>query len=284
MKKISLLLILCLLICLCSCGSKTDEEETTTEGVTYDSIYVEDVNGDYVPAFDGVEQSKFDPKLFVKDEKDRMIYSDSSVKTASGIDVSEFQGEIDWEKVRADGIDFVILRAGCRGYGPSGLIYGDDKFLENYEAARAAGLEVGAYFFSQAISPEEAVEEAQFVIDLVEGLELTYPIAYDWEHVEDETARTADMTGDEITACGKAFCETVEQAGYTPQIYFNCEHGYFGYDLPEVNRFDFWLAEFNDLPTFFYNYTIWQYSETGTVDGIDSTVDMNIAVFPYMQG
>lgn len=283
MKKLALLLAALLLLSFCSC-SADETEPTTEEGITYDSIYVEDVNGTYVPAFDGVEKSKLDPKKFMKDSKDRMIYSDPSVRTFAGIDVSEFQGYVDWEKVKADGIDFVMMRAGCRGYGPSGLVYEDDMFDYNCRKAREAGLEVGAYFFSQAITPEEAKEEAEFVLSMVEELDISYPIAYDWEHVEDESARTHDMTGEEITACGKAFCETIAAAGYKPIIYFNCEHGYFSYDLPEVRDFDFWLAEFGSIPTFFYDYTIWQYSEVGTVDGIDSTVDMNVAVREYAVG
>lgn len=174
-----------------------------------------------------------------------------------------------------------MLRVGYRGYGQKGIMGKDDKFDSNYEGAKKAGLKVGAYFFSQATNESEAREEADFVLDAVRDCPLDYPIAYDWEFVDNDEARTNGMTSEDITVCAKAFCEAIKSAGKVPVIYFNCETGYFNYDLPQVKDYDFWLAEYYDTPSFYYNYKMWQYSKTGSVDGISGDVDMNISIVDF---
>lgn len=280
--KIIAVLTAALLVCtVCAFGAyRVVKRLNFSTGITTETP-VTDISGRIIPNHTDIAKSVLSPEFFVRDSKGRMTYSDSSVKTYTGIDVSVFQGDIDWDAVKNDGIDFVMLRVGYRGYGQKGIMGKDDKFDSNYEGAKKAGLKVGAYFFSQAANESEAREEAAFVLDAVRDCPLDYPIAYDWEFVDNDEARTNGMTSEDITVCAKAFCEAIKSAGKVPVIYFNCETGYFNYDLPQVKDYDFWLAEYYDTPSFYYNYKMWQYSNTGSVDGISGDVDMNISIVDF---
>lgn len=280
--KIIAVLTAALLVCtVCAFGAyRVVKRLNSSTGITTEPP-VTDISGRIIPNHTDIAKSVLSPEFFVRDGKGRMTYSDPAVKTYTGIDVSVFQGDIDWDAVKNDGIDFVMLRVGYRGYGQKGIMGKDDKFDSNYEGAKKAGLKVGAYFFSQATNESEAREEAAFVLDAVRDCPLDYPIAYDWEFVDNDEARTNDMTSEDITVCAKAFCEAIKSAGKVPVIYFNCETGYFNYDLPQVKDYDFWLAEYYDTPSFYYNYKMWQYSKTGSVDGISGDVDMNISIVDF---
>ncbi len=276
--KIRMISVFCLLLLLSGCSFLFPQEPVAEE---YKSYYATDVNGEFVPVHENVEESTLDPKLFFADESGRMFYSDADQLLLTGIDVSVFQGDIDWEKVAEDDIDFVMLRVGYRGYGAKGIMEIDANFMKNYNAAVNSGLDVGVYFYSQATNAAEAVQEANLVLETIKGLKITYPVAYDWEYVDNAVARTAGMTGAEITDCAKAFCDTVSAAGYTPIIYFNCEIGYFEYDLSSLADYDFWLAEYGSYPSFLYDYKMWQYTADGRVEGIQGAVDVNICLVDY---
>ncbi len=280
MKRIFVLFVV-LSVALCSCSFSLFQEPETTTTTEYVSPYAVDINGQLVPKHEDVSESTLDPMLFDFDENGRAIYKDDGQKILTGIDVSVFQGYIDWNAVAEDGIDFVMLRVGYRGYGEKGIMGIDDRFYQNYDGAVAAGLDVGVYFYSQALNAEEAVEEAQFVLETLGELDLSYPVAYDWEHVDDEAARTKDMTNDKITECAIAFCEEIEKSGRKAIIYFNCEIGYFEYNLKKVESFDFWLAEYEKYPSFVYDYKMWQYTDKGSVNGINGDVDLNISTVDY---
>ncbi len=249
----------------------------------YESPYATDINGEFVPVHDDVDESVLDPKLFYADENGRMSYRDEARTYLTGIDVSVFQGNIDWEEVAADGIDFAILRIGYRGYGSKGIMGIDDNFYKNYDGAVDAGLKVGVYFYSQAMNAEEAREEARYVLSALGERELQMPVVYDWEYVDNAEARTADMTSEQITECAVNFCNEIEQSGREVMIYFNREIGYFEYDLTSISGYDFWLAEYSEYPSFIYKFNMWQYTDSGTVKGISSTVDMNIYFPPVVQ-
>ena len=280
--KIIAVLTAALLVCtVCAFGAyRVVKRLNSSPGITTEPP-VTDISGRIIPNHTDIAKSVLSPELFVRDGNGRMTYSDPAVKTYTGIDVSVFQGDIDWDAVKNDGIDFVMLRVGYRGYGQKGIMGKDDKFDSNYEGAKKAGLKVGVYFFSQATNESEAREEAAFVLDAVRDCPLDYPIAYDWEFVDNDEARTNGMTSEDITVCAKAFCEAIKSAGKVPVIYFNCETGYFNYDLPQVKDYGFWLAEYYDTPSFYYNYKMWQYSKTGSVDGISGDVDMNISIVDF---
>ena len=218
---------------------------------------------------------------FSLDERGRIAYGRDGISARTGIDVSFYQQEIDWPAVAADGIDFAILRLGYRGYTQGGLMQ-DKQFGQNLQGALDAGLDVGVYFFSQAITPEEAAEEAGYVLSVLDGAALAYPIAFDWEHVSEPEARTKDLTGEELTQCAKAFCARIREGGYEPAVYFNQTLGYLHYDLRELTDCALWLAEYGSRPDFYYHFDLWQYSHTGTVAGIEGNVDLDLDLRPTL--
>ena len=224
---------------------------------------------------DGVPVNRYDNAAFVKTDG-RMEYVGGDRASLAGVDVSSHQGTVDWAKVAADGIDFVIIRCGGRYYG-SGKVFEDKQFKSNIQGALDAGLQVGVYFFSQAITPEEARQEADYTLSLLESYPITCPVVYDWEPITfAEGARTDQLEHEVLTQCAAAFCQRVAQAGYTPAVYFNQEMGYFSFDLKELSPFQFWLAEYDSYPSFYYGFTLWQYTHEGRVDGIQTPVDWNL--------
>lgn len=202
---------------------------------------------------------------------------------AEGIDVSEHQGLIDWEAVAAEGVDFAIIRAGYRGYSEGGLFV-DKYFFENMNGAVENGIDIGIYFFSQATSVEEAVEEAQFLMGEMLSLYVpetfSLPIFFDWETIGIEAARTDNVDGTTLTDCAIAFCDTIRAAGYEAGIYAYRNLGYYSYELPRLTDYTWWIAALGDFPDFYYKHSLWQYSVTGQINGIAGDVDRNMMFTP----
>ena len=192
-----------------------------------------------------------------------------------GIDVSKYQQNVDWEIVADSGISFVMIRIGGRGYGQAGNLYTDELAQSHYQGARAAGLKVGAYFFSQAISVEEAREEARYALQLTEEWALDMPIVFDWEYVSD-TARTANTDAETVTACAAAFCDTILAAGKQPMIYVRPELNKL--HLEQLAAYDHWVAWYSDTMDYTNEFAMWQYTKTGKVPGISGNVDINLYV------
>ncbi len=246
--------------------------------ITYDSY----VGYSWVPVLPGVKTNSYDKNGFSVDDEYRMSYkADGEVSSYFGIDVSSHQGDIDWNAVRADGVEFAILRIGVRGYGEEGNIRLDEKFIQNYDGARDAGIDIGVYFYSQAISVDEAIEEAKFVLEQLDGRKLEYPVAFDWEPVDstvdDTPPRTEDVMPGTLNLAARAFCETIEDAGYKAMIYTNKKMAYLKYDLRLFDGYPVWLALYNTDMTYYYDFDIWQYG-FARVDGIEGDVDVDIAM------
>lgn len=198
----------------------------------------------------------------------------SKAETVLGIDVSAHQGEIDWNQLAAAGVKFAIVRIGYRGYVYGGL-RADDYYLQNITGAQAAGIQVGAYFFSQALSVGEAREEAEFALQLLEGIELDLPLVFDWESMGEES-RTSEIWPRTLTNITKTFCETVKAGGYKPMIYFNSNQARDLMHMEELTDYPFWLAMYDITMEFPYKFQIWQYSNKGKLPGIQSNVDLNL--------
>lgn len=226
---------------------------------------------------DPVPQNKYDGEAFAV--TDGFLTYGAGVSLV-GVDVSSYQQKIDWERVAGAGVQFAMLRAGYRGYTEGGL-FEDEYFRQNAEQALAAGLEVGVYFFSQAVSEEEAEEEGRFVLELIKGYDITYPVVFDWERQYGETSRTENVDGGTMTACAVAFCEVIEEAGYLPMVYFNPAMGYDELDLERLMEWPFWLAHYTEgweFTGFKYDFAMWQYTEDGQVAGIEGEVDLNLCL------
>lgn len=233
--------------------------------------------GDHVlTPLEGMPLNPYDRAAFTVDSRGRVSYEKDGKRARTGVDVSTYQGEIDWQAVAADGIDFAILRLGYRGYTEGGLFM-DQTFEPNLRGALDAGLDVGVYFFSQAITPEEAEAEAAFILNAIGDYEVACPIAFDWEPITPgSAARTDGLDNDTLTRCAEAFCVKIREAGHTPAVYFNQSLGYLRYDLRELTEYDLWLAEYDAKPDFYYHFDLWQYSHTGQVNGIQGDVDMDL--------
>ncbi len=206
-------------------------------------------------------------------------YDGAGYTLKRGIDVSDHQKEIDWQSVADSGVEFAILRCGWRGYTAGGLNV-DEHFLANYEGAKAAGLDVGVYFFSQATTLEEGAEEARFVLETLEGRALDLPVYFDWEEVDAADARTNDVPGSVVTDACLEFCRIIEEGGYEAGVYTYLNLGYFTYELDRLAGLPIWLGDPGSAPEFYYDHQIWQYSFTGSVPGIEGDVDMNVIYVP----
>ena len=203
-------------------------------------------------------------------------YTGSDYDALRGVDVSEHQLDIDWKQVAASGVDYAYIRVGWRGYTEGGL-FEDAYFERNIQGALDAGLHVGVYMFSQAVTVQEAIEEADFVLEHIGKYNVTLPVVFDWEKIEAAEARSHGLTMELRTDCARAFCETVKNAGYVPCVYFNRNLGYYGYDLTRLTDYEFWFSlPESGFPNFYYACDMWQYSFTETVPGISEPTDMNL--------
>lgn len=209
-------------------------------------------------------------------------YEDGKQTSYVGVDISKFQDYVDFVKVKKAGIDFCMIRLGARGYGTGQLIL-DEYFTDNIKRATDAGLEVGVYFFSQAITVEEAVEEANMVLENLKEYQITYPVAFDMETIENDTARTDELTKTDRTAITKAFLDTIAAAGYKTIIYGNKEWLIKKVDMSKLTAYDVWLSQEADIPDYPYQFAMWQYSRTGSIDGIAGYVDLNISFIDYSE-
>lgn len=229
-----------------------------------------------------LEKNTYDfTKLTMK--SDKMAYYEDGKKTSYlGIDISKYNGDVDFADLKESDIDFVMIRLGARGYG-SGQIMLDEKFNENITKATEAGMDIGIYFFSQAITADEAAEEANVVIQNLSNYNITYPIAFDMEYVQNDTARIEALTREEKTTVAKAFLETVKNAGYTPMIYGTKEWLIKQIDLTKLTGYDIWLSQQEDIPDYPYQFQMWQYSLEGDVYGVSGDVDLNVSFIDYSE-
>lgn len=199
----------------------------------------------------------------------------TAMESRVGIDVSTFQGDIDWQKVKEAGITFAIIRVGGRGYGEAGTLYADKRAQENYKGAKEAGLDIGAYFFSQAVNEKEAVEEAEYVLEQVKDWTLTMPVVFDWEYMG-EQARTAYVEPRTLTDCMNAFAQRIRQAGLAPMIYVNMDQAYDSFYIEDIEDAALWLAMYDGWKENSHKVELWQYTNTGSVPGISGNVDINL--------
>lgn len=282
MKKFAaVFLVTALLLGLASCDQKTADTPSETSGGHEGETLVAGVNGDvWVSEYDDVDINPYDPALFTNDGNFISYSGDPAYTAVAGIDVSQFQGSIDWDAVRADGVRFVILRLGYRGWGSAGTIKTDDSFRDNYYGAKAAGLRVGAYFYSQAMNDAEAVYEAEYALNELNGLELDLPVFFDWENTGNEGARTEGATAETVNSCSYAFCKRIEEAGRKAGVYFYQDLAYNMYNLSMLKEFCIWHSEPGSNPKLCYAVDIWQYSYSGRIGGINSDVDMNLWFIP----
>ena len=274
-----------------------DEPETTSDEPVYEptdvthyydrrgyKIFLSDETYGqiWLPQLEGVALSTHPLDNIKELTNDRMVSfsEDGKLNALTGVDISVYNQVTDWNAVKADGIDFVMLRVGYRNYGiGADTMNPDSRFWEYYQGAKNAGLLVGAYFFSQATTEEEAVAEAVYTANLLGGCELDFPVVFDWEIIyhDPEGARTDNVPVDTLTDCVLAYCQNLESFGYQAMYYQNKRTALWKLDLPRLAEIPMWLAEYGDGPTYPYDYDMWQYTCKGKVAGIEGDVDINLS-------
>lgn len=279
-------------------GNISNTSVTCSRGDTAMIIakYVDDGDGE-LPALQMTKRDiaayDWNDSLFSYDSATTVLsYNDPAATVMQGIDVSEHQGTVDWQQVKASGVQFVILRCGGRGYGSAGKLYNDVKFAENIKGASAAGLKIGIYFYATAVNYEEAYAEADYVRGIIDPYKsvITLPVVYDWE-IATASARNASVPNKNITECFYAFSDRIASCGYTPMVYFNRHIGN-KLDLTTVGTGSFWYAyPFNftpnkdtgEMPAITPGWStkidMWQYTSSGVCPGISGRVDRNIAIY-----
>lgn len=231
----------------------------------------------FAPVLDNVKKHSLLDENFVKTDDGQMQYVENgTVLSHKGIDVSKYQGDIDWNAVKEDGVEYAFVRLGLRGY-ESGKIVIDEYFEKNMQGANAAGVKTGIYFFTQAVTVEEAQEEAEYVIQNIANYDVKYPIVFDVERIAGGKGRADGLTQQERTDITIAFCETIKAAGHTPMIYGNVVCFTRLLDMTRLNDYDKWYAFYDDYMYMPYDVSCWQYTEKGKVNGIAGEVDLNIS-------
>lgn len=265
-----------------------DEAATTEEATTENAL--DDGNHIHIEYSDGSDEwvtinpylikNNYDYTNLVSSDGRLKYYSNGKQISSLGVTISRYQQNVDFYQMKQDGIDFVMLRVGARGY-KTGELKLDEGFADNIKKATEAGLEIGLYVYSQAITVEEAVAEAQLVLNNIGEYKITYPIAIDMEFVENDASRVETLTRDERTAVTSAFVNKIREANRTPMIYGNTEWLVKRIDLSKFTDCCIWLAEEADMPKYPYQYEMWQYTTKGQVNGIDGLVNLNLSFIDY---
>lgn len=265
--------------------TQEEEEETTTEedlsegGKKVEVVY-RNGSSEWIPINPYWKKNSYDFTNLIQKNDLLHYYSNGKEVSYLGVDLSKYQEKVDFYAIKNEGIDYCMLRVGARGY-ETGAIQEDEKFQEFITGAEAAGIPVGLYFFSQAVTEAEAIEEANFVISKIGEHKITYPIAYDMEFITNDSSRIETLTRDEKTNIALAFLKRIEEAGYTGMLYGNKEWLLKRIDLSKFEEYDVWLSQEEDIPDYPYTYSMWQYTRQGEVYGIDGYVDLNISFIDY---
>ena len=231
----------------------------------------------FAPVLEEFEKHSLLEENFQKTEEGLMQYVENGAVTShKGIDVSKYQGTIDWSAVKEEGIEYAFIRLGLRGYESAKIVL-DEYYEANMKGANSAGVAAGVYFFTQAVTVEEAKEEADFVIEHLAGYDVSCPVVFDVERISGGKGRADQLTKEERTDITIAFCEAVKAAGYTPMIYGNVVCFTRLLDMTKLNDYEKWYAFYDDYMYMPYNVSCWQYTEKGLVDGIPGNVDLNIS-------
>ena len=259
---------------------ETPEENDPSKDGKHVEVVYRDGSSEWLPINPYWKKNTYDFANLISKNDLLHYYSDGKQISYLGVDLSKYQSKVDFAAIQNEGIDFCMLRVGSRGY-ETGVIQEDEKFQEFLAGAEAVGMPVGLYFFSQAVTVAEAVEEANFVINKIGEHKISYPIAYDMEFIENDNSRIETLTKTEKTDIALAFLQRIEEAGYVGMLYGNKEWLLKRTELHRFENYDIWLSQEDDIPDYPYTYSMWQYTRQGEVYGIDGYVDLNISFIDY---
>lgn len=256
-------------------NAATQEKDITTDGY-HTRITYADGTEEWVMISSLIKKNNYEPSGFSYQRPIMSYYEDDVKISYAGASISAGQNYVDYIKLRRAGIEFVMLRVGLRG--DNGEFEVDETFGQNMKDAVDAGMDVGIWFFSEALSKEEALEEAQKVIECLEDYEITYPVAFVMGEGE---GKTENLTKTERTGIARAFCDALAEAGYVPMLGANKEYLIMKFDLTKLSDIAVWLLESGDLPDYPYSFTMWSYSGSEAIEGIAGDAQLCISFQDY---
>jgi GH25 family lysozyme M1 (1,4-beta-N-acetylmuramidase) len=252
-----------------SSGDKDSTQVTHADGTT-----------EWVNINKALKKNSYSETGFQKENGIMHYYENGRDISYAGVDISKNSGTVDFEALKKSGISFVMIKLGSRGYD-TGKVTLDSSFVTNIQGAEAAGLGVGIYFYSQAVSEAEATEEVNFILQNLKGYTITYPVVMDMELVANDTARTDKLSAADKTRVAATFMSGVQAAGYIPAVYGNKEWLLTKINLQSIGQSKVWLSQPGDIPDYPYQFVMWQYSTGGKVNGISGNADLDISMIDF---
>ena len=257
-----------------------EEGPDLSEGGTKTKVTLPDGTEQWVMINAYIPKRSYDFVGLVYQEPVMKYYDKGNAISHLGVNLNRNSGDVNFEKLKSAGVEFVMIRFGARGY-QNGQISIDDKYATYVQEAREAGLEVGLTFYSQAVTQEEAVEEANTVLGSISANSISYPIVFDMELVSNDTARIDTLSKMTLTNIADAFCKTIKDAGYSPIIYGNKYWLLRKIDLTKLSSYDIWLSQEEDVPDYPYKFSMWEYTREGQIDGISGDASLSISFIDY---
>nr|MBQ8252811.1 glycoside hydrolase family 25 protein [Lachnospiraceae bacterium] len=261
---------------------KKQQEADLSEGGTKTMVVRPDGTEQWIMINSYLEKNTYDKSGFVYEEPVMKYYENGKEASWLGVDIDKNCGDVDFKKLKKDGVDYVMIRIGYRGY-ESGLITIDEEYFDYIQEANEADMPVGIYFESKAVSAEEALEEAEFVIANLVEMRVTYPVVFDLGLVSNDSSRIDMLPKTQLTEITNTFCNRIKEVGYTPMVYGDKYWLLRKIDLTMLGDYDIWLSQIAESPDYPYEFAMWQYTTEGSVSGISGNVNMNISFIDYSQ-
>lgn len=258
--------------------TKEDEEDTNHDTQTL--ITRADGTEEWVELNENLAKNNYSKSRFVYKNPIMSYYLNGKEASWCGVDISSKQGVVDFKKLKKAGCDFVMIKVGGRGYS-SGEIVLDEKLKDYMTGAKNAGLDIGVYFFSQAITEDEVEEEVETLLEAIKDYSVKYPVVFQMQEIEGDMARVDSLDMDSRTELAKLFLSRVEDAGYKPMLYGNKEWLITKIELEALSEYDIWLSQEADTPDYPYEFNMWQYEKTGKISGISEETGLNICFVDY---
>lgn len=255
------------------------EQDPSTDG-KHTRLVSEDGAEEWVSINPYLTRNEYDFSGLVYQYPIMKYYEDSQKVSRVGIYVSQDSGDVNFGRVKKAGVDFAMIRIGSRGYG-SGNLLSDERFYENVNKAVEAGMDFGVTFYSQAVTREEAMEEASRVIEGLQGFSVVYPVVFDMEYVKNDTARIEGLSREDKTDIALTFLQAMENAGYKAMVYGDKDWLIRKLDLSKLIGYDVWLSQEEDTPDYPYKFTMWEYAKNARIDGAEEPVRLSVCFIDY---
>lgn len=259
---------------------ETEEEKDDVNSEPKTRIKKADGTEEWVEINANLTKNSYSKSRFVYKKPIMSYYLNGKEASWCGVDISSKQDSVDFKKLKKAGCDFVMIKVGGRGYS-SGEVVLDEKFKDYMKSAKSAGLDIGVYFFSQAITEDEIEEEAETLMEAIKDYTVKYPVVFQMQGVEGDMARIDSLDTDSRTELTKLFLSIIKDAGYKPMLYGNKEWLVTKVDLEALKEYDVWLSQEEDTPDYPYEFAMWQYDKSGTISGISKETGLNVCFVDY---